>query len=331
MNLLDQSHARARELLATGAPVFLPVNPIEFHGPHLSLHNDGLISAGFTRDIHAALEREHPDWPLLEVPDLEVGVEAVNGPGTRTIPYETVLDLVLRACESLVKLGAKRVVLQTFHGSPLHDIALERGAQWLRARGVPAVVPFNYLVHTSLEADPAIFDAAYATIEDAALREELQRDLVQDVHAGFAETSLTMHYAPGSVDPRHVKLPRCPQFEPEPRVMSASKAARALGRKHLAAELAFAAWGLGWHALRPFPGYSGHPALANARAGAAFAKVFVDALVPLVSDALDGRPPRMTAPAPWLHYATARGRIGNVKTPLEQVITRFPAGGPALG
>lgn len=325
MNLLDQANAVARELLATGAPVFLPVNPVEYHGPHLSLHNDGLISAGFTKDLYAALAVEHPDWPLLEVSDLEVGVEAVQGPGTRSIPYDTVLDLVLRACESLVRLGAKRVVLQTFHGSPLHDIALERGARWLRAQGVPAVVPLNYLIHSFIEADASTYDVAYATIEDEALRKQLQSDFLIDFHAGFMETSLTLHYAPDSVDPRRERLPKCPPFEPDARVMRASKAARALGRKHLAAELGAAAYGLGWYALRPFPGYSGHPALANARAGEAFANVFVEALTPLVSRALDGRPPPLTAPAPWLHYATIRGRLGNVTTPLEQVLTQFPA------
>jgi creatinine amidohydrolase/Fe(II)-dependent formamide hydrolase-like protein len=258
------------------------------------------------------------------VPDLEVGVEPVNGPGTRLVPYEAVLDLVLRACDSVVKLGAQRVVLQTFHGSPLHDIALERAAQWLRAQGVPAVVPLNYLIHTFIEADPSTYDAAYATIEDRALRDELQRDFVIDFHAGFVETSLTLHYAPDSVDPRHVGLPRCPRFDPEPRLLRASRAALAMGRKHLAAELSVVAFGLGWHALRPFPGYSGHPAVANARAGQAFAKVLVDALMPLVSNALDGRPPPIAAPIPWLHYASAKGRLGNVSTPLEQVITRFP-------
>ena len=34
-NLLDLPHSRARSLLSRGAPVYLPVNPVEFHGPHL--------------------------------------------------------------------------------------------------------------------------------------------------------------------------------------------------------------------------------------------------------------------------------------------------------
>ena len=44
VRVFDLPHSRARALLATGAPVYLSVNPVEFHGPHLSLHNDLVVS-----------------------------------------------------------------------------------------------------------------------------------------------------------------------------------------------------------------------------------------------------------------------------------------------
>ena len=74
IRLFDLPHSEARRLLSSGAPVFLPVNPVEYHGPHLSLHNDRLISAGLMRDLHAGLAMKY-DWPLLVADDLEVGVE----------------------------------------------------------------------------------------------------------------------------------------------------------------------------------------------------------------------------------------------------------------
>ena len=46
LELFDLPHGRARALLDRGVPVFLTVNPVEYHGPHLSLHNDRLISLG---------------------------------------------------------------------------------------------------------------------------------------------------------------------------------------------------------------------------------------------------------------------------------------------
>ncbi len=61
--LLDLPHRRATTLLSSGAPVYLLVNPVEYHGPHLSLHNDRLVSMGLVRGLHARLADAH-DWPL---------------------------------------------------------------------------------------------------------------------------------------------------------------------------------------------------------------------------------------------------------------------------
>jgi creatinine amidohydrolase len=112
ISLFDQSHTEARRLVKTGATVFLTVNPVEFHGPHLSLHNDRIISLGLAKDLHARLE---PKAPLLLGADLEVGVDPCPGPGSRHTPYGVVRDLVVEACRALAELGVKRVVLMTFH------------------------------------------------------------------------------------------------------------------------------------------------------------------------------------------------------------------------
>src|SRR5260370_33859112 len=134
-------HAQARALLAAGAPVFLPVNPVEYHGPHLSLHNDGLVSRGLARDIHAVLAQSEGDWPCLVTSDLEGGVDPCPGPGTRATPFRQVRSLVLEACRRLVELGAQRVVLVTFHGGPLHNLSPDDRVRLLaghRARALAA-------------------------------------------------------------------------------------------------------------------------------------------------------------------------------------------------
>src|SRR5258706_5993994 len=136
--ILDLSHTRARSLLASGAPVYLPVNPVEYHGQHLSLHNDALVSEGLARGIHARLQEQGYDWPLLLAADLEVGVDPTPGPGTRATSYSDVSALVVNACQRLVELGAQRGVLVTFHGSPLHSLAVNaRAPRPGRPRGPP--------------------------------------------------------------------------------------------------------------------------------------------------------------------------------------------------
>jgi creatinine amidohydrolase len=308
-NLNDLPHARAREALDTGAPVFLFVNPVEYHGPHLPLHNDHLVSVGLARDLHARLAARDPGLPFLSAGELEIGVEPTRGLGSRYAPFEVAQKVVREACRSLAELGARRVILLTFHGDPLHNMALEAGVVALAELGVKALSPFNAVLRELVAADASAYEAALDHIEDRALRKEMLRDLHLDFHAGFFETSMTLRYAPESVDPAYVNLPPCPAIKPNVLADNASKIARLSGREVLAKELALAAFGLGWKALDPFPGYTGHPAQATARAGGYFAERILDVYESLARDVLygDARSPEpiMT----WTSKLTLGGRV----------------------
>ena len=183
--LFERAHVEARRLCRSGATVYLGVNPVEYHGPHLSLHTDHLISAALARDLAARLD---PDRPLLWAGELEVGVEPVPGAGTRHTPYPAARELVLEACRALAELGAERVVVTTFHGSPLHNLAIEAGIRALRASGVRAISPFNLVLRQMLMLDnPTPFAPALAHIADPAERAAMLADLRFDFHAGFFE------------------------------------------------------------------------------------------------------------------------------------------------
>ncbi len=306
--LFDKPHKQAQALVSSGAPVFLSVNPVEYHGPHLSLHNDRLITAGMMRDVHERLSARH-DWPLLVAADLEMGVEPVPGPGSRPVPYATVAEHVKQACDALADLGAQRIVIMTFHGAPLHNIAIEQGIRRLGERRVTAAAPFNVLMEALLDFDPNDVAPAYAYIEDPAEREAMLASSPADFHAGFGETSLTMHYAPETVDDCYRELPPCPDFTPVPALQAAAKAAKAVGRRRLAMELEFAALGMAWMQLDPFPGYSGRPHRATPDAGAKLAGLIVDGFVDTLEAVFAGE---RTSPAPimrWLTTATLGGRL----------------------
>lgn len=313
--LLDRPHAAVRAALAAGAPLFIPVNPVEFHGPHLSLHNDHLLAVGLAERLHAALWPEHP---CLITRDLELGVDPCPGPGTRLSRFPEVRRAVLDAARSAHELGARTVVFMTFHGSPLHAVALDVGVRWLRKRGVVACDPFNALTAEIgsdallAQADPAV--AHLPPVQAAAVKAALPLD----VHAGFFETSLALHLAPGSVDPRHVELPPCPAPRPLRPLVWLSGLAGALGAQGLARELGFAAYGLGWYGLRPFPGYTSQPAAASAEAGRIIADLVVDRQVAVLRAAQAGQP----TPRPllgWTRWLTFGGRVGSPRVPTAQV------------
>jgi creatinine amidohydrolase len=256
VGLFDLPHHEARSLLARGVTVYLPVNPVEYHGPHLSLHNDHLVSMGLAADLHAAIGGGEP---FVMAASIEAGVEPCPGPGTRGVSYRTLRGLVEDACAALADLGAKRVVIMTFHGAPLHAMALDAAVRLLEKRGVRAIQPHNLIMREMMHLDASQYADAVAHVEDPEERAAMLRELPGDFHAGFSETSISLHYAPESVSPIHKTLPPCPPVQPDRALLAASKLARSRGRLDLAIELQFAALGRGWGALRPFPGYTGRP------------------------------------------------------------------------
>ncbi len=155
--LHDLPHRRASLLVRSGVPVFVPVDPVEYHGPHLSLHNDHWIASGIAKDIHARIAASHPEgasWPFVISANLELGVEPTAGPGTRATGYRTVKPLLVQAAHALADLGATRVIYVTFHGVPLHSRAIQAGVRALIDRGVVACSPMNALFRDQIMTDP---------------------------------------------------------------------------------------------------------------------------------------------------------------------------------
>ena len=213
MNAFELPHAAMTAALRAGAPAYLCVDPVEYHGPHLSLRNDGLISRALCEKLHARLAVGR-DWPFLFAGELPVGVEPVPGPGSRHTPLPEVRRLVREACRALAEAGAQRVVLMTFHGSPLHSVALHAGVVYLESLGVRAVSPMSEALRYLGRVDAADFEGAIAAVpedEQGAVRGELSFDL----HAGFLETSVALHLVPESVSPDLPRLPPCASVTPE--------------------------------------------------------------------------------------------------------------------
>lgn len=325
MDVLELPHHEARALLATGAPVFVLVNPPEFHGPHLSLRNDLLVATGLATDLHARLAEEHKDWPFLTAGRLDVGCDVVPGPGAVETPFRTVRRLVVDACTAAAKLGAKRVVVMTFHGGPNHNVALHAGVRALEGLGVQALAPLNLLLREMLELDPRRFSAAFAHVEDPVERQALEDELGHDFHAGFFETSMALHYAPGTVAPLHRALPPCAPVKRRPVYAGLSRVVGALGARTLARELDFAAWGTGWFALRPFPGYTGRPAHASPTAGAVFAREILDRYTACAREVFGAgrRGPRPIMS--WLPGVTLGGRVGHPTVAPKDIQVEAPA------
>ncbi len=307
-SLLDRPSARERALVTSGAPVVLCVNPVEYHGPHLSVHNDGLLALGLARLLVEGLQARGHDWPWLLAGELGVGVDPVKGPGSELVPYSLVQARLLEACQRLHALGVQRVILATFHGSPLHNLAIQRGARWLEARGVRVFAPMNLLLRELMDVSEQRLPGALACVADQADRLAVAQRLPFDVHAGFLETSLALLLAPETVGAYHL-VPPCPGLTAKPGLTRVAALAGRLGLSALATELHFMARGLAWYGLRPFPGYAGAPHLASAEAGQAVVDELMPAMVEAACRCLVDGEVGPGAALSWLGPVTLWGRI----------------------
>jgi len=279
--LAEVHRDEARRLIRSGAIVYVFVNPIENHGPHLPLNTDFMISDGLMERIHPVICQAMPEIPqtALIYPPLPLGSSPASGVGTVATSY-LVLRKILRAtARSLVGLEAKRVVFLTFHGGPLHNLAIESAVKILSANGVRALSPLNLILELMLDYKPGHFREAMLAIPNVADREMIDNSLGSDVHGGFFETSLMLSIKSDSVMQDRRNVPDCPAIKPDPAVMFASKAFHFFGAKRLAKEFAFIADAIGWMRLKPFPGYTGYPRLASREVGDIFVQDIVDRYV----------------------------------------------------
>ncbi len=307
-NILELPHQRASELIRTGAPVYLGINPMEYHGPHLSLANDAVLSYGASRQLHQFVQDlERRESPFLWAGEVGMGVDPVPGPGSQPFSVAAVREAVVRTCRGLVSLGAKKLVLVTFHGAPLHNSALDQVVRLLEREGIRAYAPATTLFTLFLDPDLQRFSPVYKTVLPEAL-EELQERLLQDFHAGFLETSLALHFAPETVRD-HEQIPPCPRTAPEPALVRLASLARLGGRTQLAHELLFAAEATAWYRLKPFPGYTSMPAHANPEAGRILADLALTDCAAVARAVLEGE---LESPRPimrWMHTLTLGGRL----------------------
>lgn len=70
-----------------------------------------------------------------------------------------------------------------------------------------------------------------------------------------------------------------------------------------------AAWGKGWYAMRPFPGYTSRPRLASAAAGWAFIGHVLPTILAEGRAVLWEDAPPPDPPMGWLHDLSLGGRL----------------------
>jgi creatinine amidohydrolase len=173
--------------------IILPVAAIEQHGPHLPCAVDSLIAAGVTGK---ALERLSPSVPAYALPPQMYGKsdEHLHFPGTMTLTGETLLATLIEIGESVYRSGFRKLLMVNGHGG--QPQVIEMAARELRLRhGDYLIVPhFTWRVpHVA---------GRYLSDQEKALA----------MHAGHAETAITMALAPDTVHMERAQANYPPPF-----------------------------------------------------------------------------------------------------------------------
>lgn len=268
--LFGMPHKKMMETLKKGGPVYVLVNPVEYHGPHLSLYTDEVLSMNLSKKLHEKLAKIKGDHPFLIAQNLSLGTGPTPGPGSVHTPYLVLKKKILKLCRSLAQVGARKVIFMTFHGAPLHNLAIQHGIDYLSEKGIKAINPFNLILRKMIDYRPGDYAGTEAFVMGEEGRDFVKTKMNLDFHAGLFETSLCLYLCPHTVDECYKNLPHCPDLIPDKFLSGLSKATALVGKPELAREFEFAAIGMGWVNLKPFPGYSGRPSDASADAGRFF-------------------------------------------------------------
>ena len=157
------------------AVAVLPLGAMEAHGPHLPLGTDTLIATGILD--HAARLDTSAD-PILRLPPLWLGASAEHGDraGTLSTEPEALIAQIEAIGEGLARSGVKRILLFNAHGGNVSAASI--AALKLRRRFAMLAASVHWLDYG---------------LPDGLTPPANAKD---DIHGGWIETSVMMHFAP---------------------------------------------------------------------------------------------------------------------------------------
>lgn len=183
--------------------VLVTCSPLEVHGPHLPFGADALEGEGLSRRMLQFLPERHRRKTFLQLPFIYAATDTVPQPGSLFFQPSTTTAVLRDLGRSLAAQGFRDVLVNNFHGSPRHFLAIEEAcAQVTRERGIRMACIFSVLL-TRLTGGSA---ELYETL--GALPGVDKADLIGDTHGGLVETSQLLALHPEWVERDYAALPR---------------------------------------------------------------------------------------------------------------------------
>ena len=236
---------------------FLPISPLEEHGPHLPVGTDILTAQSAAKDAINKIMNNKTDLKCVLYPPVPVGYCKFNTdfPGSISVSWKTVRDIVYSICSSLANYGFKYFVICTYHMAFGHLKGIYSAMNKLKKKyDINICEPWSVYFYSDMvkKREP-----------------KLGFDTSKEVHAGFRETSLMKYQYPYLVDESYKKLQSIYRDLSSPKVIG--KKFKDLGIKE---------------------GYIGSPSRADVDYGRWFYNETVETYANAALDLYDGKKPK---------------------------------------
>ncbi len=251
------------------------VNPIEYHGPHLTLKNDYYISMGLFDGFRQKITEKGSSF-TFQIYEIHQGSSPAPGKESIHTPLAEMRKIILKTCEKVKSEETDFVLWMTFHGAPSHAAAIESGVRYFQNKKIPTYNPFNLVMQRFRDYQPEWVRPFVNFIPDKTYGEKWINELPKDFHAGLVETSIMMALDPSKVLPIYRSLPDCPGRTISFLWKVLIGVTKVLGFKDFSNELLLGADGYYWNKMKPHLGYTGAPRLASAEFGQQLVAIFLE-------------------------------------------------------
>jgi creatinine amidohydrolase len=233
---------------------FLPISPMEEHGPHLPVGTDLLAIHEATTEAIKLLNKTKPDLNYIILPSIPLGFCKFNTdfPGSISVSGKTVRDAIYSTGASLADHGFKYIVICTYHMAIVHLKGIYSAMKKLESKKD---------MKTCEPCSPFFYNNQIEKNEP-----KLGFDTSKERHAGFRETSLMKYLYPYLVDESYKNLQSIYRDMSSPRNLG--KKFKELGLKD---------------------GYVGSPARADADYGRWYFSQMVNTLVKATLNLYEGK------------------------------------------
>lgn len=193
------SWVEVAELDKAGTIVFLPLSPIEEHGPHLPLGTDIFAARDIAEKAAQYIcDAGNPRLHVVLAPAVPLGCSAITAdfPGTLSLKGSTLYHLVVDFCTALAASGFKYIVIANHHLDPVHLKAI-----------------LAAIANVSAQYDVRIIETAgriyYSGVETEEIRQgqAMGLQMQTEVHADVRETAYIAYRYPHLIKHKIDEMP----------------------------------------------------------------------------------------------------------------------------